>query len=465
MDPSRPGRPPENGRPRRPDARRAGRDRAAAASCEADGPRGGTGEEEGRWWSREGWWPASLLAGVAGRGRALAAGVLRPRPPAGVELSAQRLDPLPGGPRHHPLVVGPLRLGVDRVQADPGRERRRRAGLGQPDRRSMGNGSHDSLHPRHRRHHLRQGQRRRASRTWPGMSASQAAAAAGPVDRVLHRPTRRSPRSSPASARSDIAKELALKGPLSLGRPRTLDGHAVDAIDGTQTFGTQVRARRPLCPRPGHPRSGRGGLGERQGSAHRRRAHRLLEVGRDRAARRRRRPPSPSARSAPSDAESRRTPTPAAAPRRGRMCRPPPAQRALDAPPRRRLQESEGHAPHAPHPARTRRGRRRGHRRGRLAAGRARRRRPAPPAPPPTARAPQAEYHAAIKAVGTQGVHFDSIATQNGRHPRRRSATPAATSGAQTLTVKNGNAHRAHERRRGRVDWIREGQRRRPRTT
>ena len=36
---------------------------------------------------------------------------------------------------------------------------------------------------------------------------------------------------------SDIAKELALKGPLSLGRPRTLEGTAVDAIKGTQSFG------------------------------------------------------------------------------------------------------------------------------------------------------------------------------------------------------------------------------------
>jgi hypothetical protein len=35
----------------------------------------------------------------------------------------------------------------------------------------------------------------------------------------------------------DIAKELALKGPLSLGHRRTLDGHAVDAIEGTQAFG------------------------------------------------------------------------------------------------------------------------------------------------------------------------------------------------------------------------------------
>jgi hypothetical protein len=36
---------------------------------------------------------------------------------------------------------------------------------------------------------------------------------------------------------TDLAKELALKAPLSLGHARTLDGQAVDVIDGTQTFG------------------------------------------------------------------------------------------------------------------------------------------------------------------------------------------------------------------------------------
>jgi hypothetical protein len=36
---------------------------------------------------------------------------------------------------------------------------------------------------------------------------------------------------------TDLARELALKGPLTLGRPRTIDGYAVDGIEGTQTFG------------------------------------------------------------------------------------------------------------------------------------------------------------------------------------------------------------------------------------
>ncbi len=39
----------------------------------------------------------------------------------------------------------------------------------------------------------------------------------------------------------DIAKELALKAPLSLGHARTLDGLAVEAIEGTQTFGRTSR--------------------------------------------------------------------------------------------------------------------------------------------------------------------------------------------------------------------------------
>jgi hypothetical protein len=38
----------------------------------------------------------------------------------------------------------------------------------------------------------------------------------------------------------DLAKELALKGPLSLGRRRTLDGYTVDAIKGTQAFGKKT---------------------------------------------------------------------------------------------------------------------------------------------------------------------------------------------------------------------------------
>ena len=82
---------------------------------------------------------------------------------------------------------------------------------------------------------------------------------------------------------NDVATELLLKGPLSLGHPRTLDGHSVDAIEGTQTFAAQVGARRALRPRPGVPRPGGGGLPEREGAADRRRARDVLEVGRARA--------------------------------------------------------------------------------------------------------------------------------------------------------------------------------------
>ena len=36
---------------------------------------------------------------------------------------------------------------------------------------------------------------------------------------------------------TDVAKELELSGPLTLGRDRVIDGVAVDAVKGTQTFG------------------------------------------------------------------------------------------------------------------------------------------------------------------------------------------------------------------------------------
>ena len=69
-----------------------------------------------------------------------------------------------------------------------------------------------------------------------GLSSSQAAEAAGQwiefsTDNAAFAPVVDGVRST------DVAKELALKAPLSLGHARTLDGQAVDAIDGTQTFG------------------------------------------------------------------------------------------------------------------------------------------------------------------------------------------------------------------------------------
>jgi hypothetical protein len=69
-----------------------------------------------------------------------------------------------------------------------------------------------------------------------GLSSSQASEAAGhwiefSTDNTAFAPVVEGVRST------DIAKELALDAPLSLGKARTLDGQAVDAIDGTQTFG------------------------------------------------------------------------------------------------------------------------------------------------------------------------------------------------------------------------------------
>jgi hypothetical protein len=69
-----------------------------------------------------------------------------------------------------------------------------------------------------------------------GLGASQAAEAANQwiefsTDNTAFAPVVDGVRST------DLAKELALKAPLSLGRARTLDGQAVDAITGSQTFG------------------------------------------------------------------------------------------------------------------------------------------------------------------------------------------------------------------------------------
>ena len=87
-----------------------------------------------------------------------------------------------------------------------------------------------------------------------GLSSTQASEAAGQwiafsTDNAAFAPVVEGVRST------DIAKELALKAPLSLGKTRTLDGESVDAIDGTQTFGKKsqhvvlyVRARGTHVP-------------------------------------------------------------------------------------------------------------------------------------------------------------------------------------------------------------------------
>ena len=73
-----------------------------------------------------------------------------------------------------------------------------------------------------------------------GLSSSQATEAAGQwiefsTDNSAFSPVVAGVRSQ------DLTKELALKGPLSLGRRRTLDGYAVDAIDGTQALGKKTQ--------------------------------------------------------------------------------------------------------------------------------------------------------------------------------------------------------------------------------
>ena len=69
-----------------------------------------------------------------------------------------------------------------------------------------------------------------------GLSSSQAAETTGQwiqfsTDNTAFAPVVEGVRST------DIAKELALESPLSLGKTRTLDGESVDAIVGTQKFG------------------------------------------------------------------------------------------------------------------------------------------------------------------------------------------------------------------------------------
>ena len=84
---------------------------------------------------------------------------------------------------------------------------------------------------------------------------------------------------------ADVAKELALKAPLSLGRARTLDGQAVDAIDGTQSFGKKsehvvlyVRAKGTHVPVEEDSVNAKGQDTDC-------RAHRLFQVGRTGATR------------------------------------------------------------------------------------------------------------------------------------------------------------------------------------
>ncbi len=75
-----------------------------------------------------------------------------------------------------------------------------------------------------------------------GMSAAQATVAQGQW--IQFATTNVAFAQVVAGVRShDVAQELALKGPLSLGRPRTIDGDAVDAIDGTQTFNGRTSQR------------------------------------------------------------------------------------------------------------------------------------------------------------------------------------------------------------------------------
>jgi hypothetical protein len=78
-----------------------------------------------------------------------------------------------------------------------------------------------------------------ALETLAGFSASEATDAAG---QWIEFSTDNSDFSSIVAGvrSSDLSNELALKGSLKLGHPRTIDGHAVDAIEGKQTLGRKA---------------------------------------------------------------------------------------------------------------------------------------------------------------------------------------------------------------------------------
>ena len=111
-----------------------------------------------------------------------------------------------------------------------------------------------------------------------GLSSPQATEAAGQwiefsTDNAAFAPVVQGVRST------DLAKELALKAPLSLGHARTLDGEGVDAIDGTQMFGKKtehvvlyVRAKGTHVPVEEDSVNSKG-------KHDRRRAHHLFEMG------------------------------------------------------------------------------------------------------------------------------------------------------------------------------------------
>jgi hypothetical protein len=87
-----------------------------------------------------------------------------------------------------------------------------------------------------------------------GLSASQAADAAGQWIEFATNNTAFTQVVDGVRS-NDVATQLLLKGPLTLGHPRALDGYAVDSIDGTQSFARKsvhvvlyVRAQGPHVP-------------------------------------------------------------------------------------------------------------------------------------------------------------------------------------------------------------------------
>ena len=155
--------------------------------------------------------------GGLGAGRALRRARRRPLPRA---PPRQRLDPLQGGARHHPLVVGPLRLVSTESKQTLVETRRRRAGLGHARPSPWARGPNDTItivviggitYVKGNAGGL---ESLAGLERVPGGRGGRASGSSS-------RPTNAAFAQVVAGVRShDVAKELALKGPLSLGHVR-----------------------------------------------------------------------------------------------------------------------------------------------------------------------------------------------------------------------------------------------------
>ncbi len=173
------------------------------------------------------------MTAAASPSASVAAG--RSAAPAGAPSAAapSAADPLQRRPRHHPRLVGPLR----RRSTCPSRHWSRAATPGRPrPARPSPWARADHLHPRDRRLSPTSRAMPPACATWPDSAQPKLPRRPGSGS-SSRRTTPRLRRWCRVFAPHDIAKELALKAPLSLGHATHPRRQRVDAIEGTQTFG------------------------------------------------------------------------------------------------------------------------------------------------------------------------------------------------------------------------------------